>query len=100
MLVHCAAGVSRSASIVIAYIMRQRHLPFAEARARVKVSAGMGLRCCRWVLIWSLIGSCTPDTLYLPVINRSQLDHIGLMASMKLDGSEGGMMGPCSLISS
>ena len=40
MLVHCAAGVSRSASIVIAYVMRQRHLPFAEARARVKVGAG------------------------------------------------------------
>ena len=37
MLVHCAAGVSRSASVVIAYVMRQRNLPFAEARARVKV---------------------------------------------------------------
>ena len=36
MLVLCAAGISRSASIVIAYIMRQQRLSFSAARSLVK----------------------------------------------------------------
>lgn len=35
-LVHCAAGVSRSASIVIAYIMKTKKLKFEEAFNLVK----------------------------------------------------------------
>ncbi|TNV75372.1 hypothetical protein FGO68_gene6679 [Halteria grandinella] len=34
-LVHCAAGVSRSASVVIAYIMFSRKIPLKEAHAFV-----------------------------------------------------------------
>lgn len=44
MLVHCAAGVSRSASIVIAFVMRRQRLSFAAARSLVKVLAGLGWR--------------------------------------------------------
>ncbi len=35
-LVHCAAGISRSASIVIGYLMYAQDLTAVEARARVK----------------------------------------------------------------
>jgi protein-tyrosine phosphatase len=35
-LVHCAAGVSRSASFVIAYIMKSRKIGFDEAYTFVK----------------------------------------------------------------
>ncbi|CAD8113685.1 unnamed protein product [Paramecium sonneborni] len=35
-LVHCAAGVSRSASIVIAYLMRNKDLTYSEAFSYVK----------------------------------------------------------------
>lgn len=35
-LVHCAAGVSRSASIVVAYHMFHYNLPFKEAYERVR----------------------------------------------------------------
>ena len=35
-LVHCAAGVSRSASIVIAYLMRIKGWTYAEAFSYVK----------------------------------------------------------------
>ena len=35
-LIHCAAGVSRSASFTIAYFMRQRNLPFPHAYQWVK----------------------------------------------------------------
>jgi protein-tyrosine phosphatase len=35
-LVHCAAGVSRSASVVIYYIMRHFRWSFAKALAHVK----------------------------------------------------------------
>ncbi|TNV71767.1 hypothetical protein FGO68_gene3675 [Halteria grandinella] len=34
-LVHCAAGVSRSASVVIAYIMYSKKIPLKEAHAFV-----------------------------------------------------------------
>lgn len=35
-LVHCNAGISRSASFVIAYLMREKNMPFEEAIAFVK----------------------------------------------------------------
>lgn len=35
-LVHCLAGISRSASIVIAYLMQTQRLRFSEAQAVVK----------------------------------------------------------------
>jgi len=35
-LVHCAAGISRSSTITIAYVMVTQRLPFAEAREYVK----------------------------------------------------------------
>jgi hypothetical protein len=35
-LVHCAAGVSRSASFVIAYIMKEKQMPFHKAYELVK----------------------------------------------------------------
>ncbi|CAG9314030.1 unnamed protein product [Blepharisma stoltei] len=39
-LVHCAAGVSRSATIVIAYIMAKYNIPFEEAYAIVRSKRG------------------------------------------------------------
>lgn len=39
-LVHCAAGVSRSASIVIAYVMVTRGLAFEDAKMYVKSKRG------------------------------------------------------------
>ena len=35
-LVHCAAGVSRSASFTIAYLMRKKGMGFEEAHKLVK----------------------------------------------------------------
>lgn len=35
-LVHCMAGVSRSATLIIAYLMRSQGLPFADAFRLVK----------------------------------------------------------------
>eukprot|EP00771_Trimastix_marina_P001200 gnl/Trimastix_PCT/2254.p1 GENE.gnl/Trimastix_PCT/2254~~gnl/Trimastix_PCT/2254.p1 ORF type:complete len:324 (+),score=22.77 gnl/Trimastix_PCT/2254:77-1048(+) len=35
-LVHCAAGVSRSATLVLAYIMQRERIPFKQALLRVK----------------------------------------------------------------
>jgi len=35
-LVHCAAGVSRSATIVISYIMKKKRMPYEEAYHFVK----------------------------------------------------------------
>uniref|UniRef100_A0A7R9YSG4 Protein-serine/threonine phosphatase n=1 Tax=Chlamydomonas euryale TaxID=1486919 RepID=A0A7R9YSG4_9CHLO len=37
-LVHCAAGVSRSASVCIAYLMRSERTSFVQAHARVKAA--------------------------------------------------------------
>ena len=37
-LVHCVAGVSRSAAVVVAFLMWALGLPFLEARARVKAA--------------------------------------------------------------
>lgn len=34
--VHCAAGVSRSASFVIAYLMKSKLMPYLDAYALVK----------------------------------------------------------------
>lgn len=36
LLVHCAAGVSRSASVVIAYLMTRKHMSFVHALAHVR----------------------------------------------------------------
>lgn len=35
-LIHCAAGVSRSASFMIAFIMKDQNLPFHKALEKVK----------------------------------------------------------------
>eukprot|EP01027_Heterolobosea_sp_BB2_P012439 GEZU01018032.1.p2 GENE.GEZU01018032.1~~GEZU01018032.1.p2 ORF type:complete len:123 (+),score=39.38 GEZU01018032.1:574-942(+) len=40
-LVHCQAGVSRSASVVIGYLMHSRKLPYAEAFKLVKEKRGI-----------------------------------------------------------
>ena len=37
-LVHCAAGVSRSSSFVIAYLMRDEKLPYHKAFDKVKAA--------------------------------------------------------------
>ncbi|ODV89036.1 hypothetical protein CANCADRAFT_32426 [Tortispora caseinolytica NRRL Y-17796] len=47
-LVHCQCGVSRSASLVVAYVMRSQQLPLGEAYAKVKtlspyIGPNMGL---------------------------------------------------------
>ena len=72
MLVHCLAGVSRSASVVVAYIMARQHVPLKDAyecvpcqpmhavtgrrfvkSRRAMVSPNLGFvgqvrRCCAW----------------------------------------------------
>ncbi len=37
-LVHCAAGISRSASVCIAYLMARQQLPYTAAKAAVKAA--------------------------------------------------------------
>lgn len=58
-LVHCEAGVSRSASAVIAYVMKKKKLSFEEARAlvvgkrpRVLPNAGF----CEQLAVWESAG--------------------------------------------
>ena len=41
MLVHCSQGVSRSVTLVIAYLMWRRDLCFEEAFAAVKAARGV-----------------------------------------------------------
>lgn len=54
-LVHCAAGVSRSASIVLAYIMKKFEMDFNEAlkfvqKSRTSVSPNSGF--CKQLIFW------------------------------------------------
>ena len=37
-MVHCEAGVSRSAAVVVAFLMRDEGLPFDAAYARVRAA--------------------------------------------------------------
>lgn len=57
MLVHCAAGISRSASIVIAFIMRYSSVRFSEAMGKVfvkrpSVRNDLKLRFVRTLALW------------------------------------------------
>jgi len=76
-LVHCQQGVSRSAAIVIAYLIRKRGMSFDSAitfvrqrRPCIKPNSGF-VRCLReWERQWSPHPACTPTVRSLNTLIR------------------------------
>lgn len=76
-LVHCQQGISRSAAIVIAYLIRKRGMSFDSAvtfvrqrRPCIKPNSGF-VRCLReWERQWSPHPACTPTVRSLNTLLR------------------------------
>lgn len=73
---HCAAGVSRSASIVIAFIMRYTGAAYSEAMARVRVK--------RPAVITTLMQIC-PNAGFVAQLKVYERELKGLKSIQNLD---------------
>ncbi|KZT64545.1 phosphatases II [Daedalea quercina L-15889] len=94
-LVHCSAGISRSPSLVVAYLMKSRHMPLKAAlgqvvRARPQVSPNPGFLQQLKQLEEELFGSVSLEVDELP---KREQDRLALFADDAVMNAEVAMSG-------